>query len=145
MRTKIITINNFIQLKLLDGKEKILLKTAAQLLDQLDILRDSHSSPGFPLRRLAQKNLIAGAYKEGGKWYIKRVADYKEILGSAEAARHLRLKNPNSIYGFIRRHDVPYQQLTNGQIVFLKDDFFNWLLHQKEKEKQGEAEVPVED
>ncbi len=144
MRTKIITINNFIQLKLLDGQDKILLKEAARVLDELGILRDSSSSPGFPLRRLAQKNLIAGAYKEKGKWYIKRVADYKEILSSAEVARHLKLKNPNSIYGYIRRHDVPYQQLTNGQIIFLKDDFFNWLLHQKEKEKQGEAEVPME-
>ncbi len=136
MRSKIVTINNFIQLKLLENSNRIILKEAAKLLDELNILKDSVSSPGFPLRRLAQKNLIMGAYKEDGKWFIKKVDDYREILSSTEVAKLLKLKNRNSIYGYIRRHKVPYHQLANGQIVFLRDEFFNWMVHQKEKEKK---------
>ncbi len=134
MRTKIITINNFIQLKLLEQQKRILLKEAAFILDQHGILKDSETSPGFPLRRLAQKNLIAGAIKENGKWYIHKVPQYKEMLSSGEVVKHLKLKNHNSIYGYINRHNVPYYHLANGQLAFIKDDFFNWLLHKKEKE-----------
>ncbi len=142
MRSKIVIINNFIQLKLLEKSNKVLLKEAARVLDQMAILRDSPSSPGFPLRRLAQKQLIVGAFKEDGKWYVRKINDYREILDSTEAAKILKLKNKNSIYGYIRRHNVPYQQLANGQIIFSREEFFNWMLHKKEEEKKKERNVP---
>lgn len=130
MSKGVANINNLIQLRLKAKKKKeVSLRTAANWLDQSGYLRDSRSSPGFPLRRLiASKNIIGAHKKNNYFWYIKQVDDYRELIAPSELYKLLGYKNINSFYRKIKRKNIPHFRLENKQILFYKDEIIPWLI-----------------
>jgi len=130
MAESIAKINNFIQLQL-RAKEfsEVPLMRIARWLDKSGYLRDSRSSPGFPLRRLASVNKIIGAYRKNNYyWFIKRSDNYRELIGPMEFSQLLDYKNINSFYRKIKKKTIPHFRLQNGQILFYKDEIIPWLI-----------------
>jgi hypothetical protein len=130
MSKSIANINNFIQHQLKAKKKKeVSLRTAANWLDQSGHLCDSHSSPGFPLRRLIASKNIVGAYKKNNYfWYIKQADDYRELIAPNELHKLLGYKNINSFYRKIKTKNIPHFRLENKQILFYKDEIIPWLI-----------------
>lgn len=130
MAESIAKINNYIQLQLRTKKlDEVPLRTAATWLDRANYLKDSQSSPGFPLRRLIAVNKIPGAYKKGNYyWFIKQLENYRELVSPVELSMLLGYKNINSFYRKIKKKTVPHFRLKNGQILFYKDEVIPWLI-----------------
>lgn len=130
MAETIAKINNFIQLQL-RAKElsEVPLMRTARWLDQVGYLKDSRTSPGFPLRRLVSLSKIIGAYRKNNYfWFIKRSDNYRELIGPMEFSRLLGFKNINSFYRKIKKKTIPHFRLQNGQILFYKDEIIPWLI-----------------
>lgn len=130
MSENVANINNFIQLQLRVKKQKeVALKSAAEWLDQYDYLKDSQSSPGFPLRRLANTKKIIGAYKKNNYyWFIKQLENYRELISPNNLKQLFGYKNINSFYRKIKKKDIPHFRLENKQILFYKDEIIPWLI-----------------
>jgi hypothetical protein len=130
MAESIAKINNFIQLQLRTKElQEVPLKRVAEWIDQSGYLNDSHSSPGYPLRRLASANKIIGAYRKNNYyWFIKQLNNYRELMGSMEFSKLLGYKNINSFYKKIKKKSIPHFRLENGQILFYKDEIIPWLI-----------------
>lgn len=130
MAESIARINNYIQLQLKIKKcSEVPLRTAANWLDRAKYLRDSESSPGFPLRRLISANKIAGAYKKDNYyWFIKQLENYRELVSPGELSMLLGYNNINSFYRRIKKKTIPHFRLKNGQILFYKDEVIPWLI-----------------
>lgn len=130
MSRNIADINNFLQRKLrVEKVKKVSVKVAARWLEEANYLRDSLSSPGFPLRRLIKANLILGACKEDNYyWYIQQVKDYRELISIHELRELLGFKYINSVYKKIKIRAIPYFRLNNQRLVFYKDEIVSWLI-----------------
>lgn len=130
MSESVANINNFIQLQLRVNKQKeVDLITAADWLDKYNYLKDSQSSPGFPLRRLAHANKIIGAYKKNNYyWFIKLLDNYRELISPNSLRELLGYKNINSFYRKIKKKTIPHFRLENRQILFYKDEIIPWLI-----------------
>jgi hypothetical protein len=130
MSENVANINNFIQLQLRIRKKKaVLLKTAAEWLHQANYLKDSQSSPGFPLRRLASSNKIIGAFQKNNYyWFIKKIDNYRELISPNHLRKLLGYKNINSFYRKIKKKTIPHFRLENKQILFYKDEVIPWLI-----------------
>jgi hypothetical protein len=130
MAESIAKINNFIQLQLRAKElQEVALGRVAEWIDQSGYLNDSHSSPGYPLRRLASANKIIGAYRKNNYyWFIKQLNNYRELMGSMEFCQLLGYKNINSFYKKIKEKAIPHFRLENGQILFYKDEIIPWLI-----------------
>ena len=130
MSRNVSSINNFIQFQLrAKNKKEVPLKTAANWLDQSGYLRDSRSSPGFPLRRLIASKNITGAYKKNNYfWYIKQLDNYRELIAPNELYTLMGYKNLNSFYRKIKKKNIPHFRLENRQILFYKDEVIPWLI-----------------
>ncbi len=100
------------------------------------LLRDSGSSPGLPLRRMATANKIFGAYKkDNAYWYIRWVPDYRELMGVEDVYPFLDLHHRKSVYNYIRRKGIPHIRLNDQFILFFKDEFFSWLIMNNRQDK----------
>ena len=68
-------INRFIQDWLRQSKSsQVSAIDAAKWLDRADLLKDSKSRPGLPLRKLLRDHLIVGQVQEvNDRWFIRRV------------------------------------------------------------------------
>lgn len=145
MGKNIAIINNYIQLKLQEEQQKeVPLRKAAQWLHKAHLLQDSRTSPGFPLRRLAKKQKIIGAYQKKGRfWFIKQVPDYHLLLSVEEAYRLLKLKNKRSVYAFIKRHQIPHIRLKSNHIVFRGEDLYTWLVLNGNQDKIEENHMTI--
>jgi hypothetical protein len=133
------SINNFLQLQLkLKSINEITLLEAATLLHDSGYLKDSKSSPGFPLRRLILANKIKGSVKKNNYfWYLKRIENYRELISPVDLCNIIGFKNIKSLYRKIKRDSVPHLRLKNGQILFYKDEIFPWLINNKYLSRSG--------
>ena len=134
MAKSIAAINNFLQRRLrLEGVEEIPARTAASWLHDEAYLKDSKSSPGFPLRRLIRAKLIFGAFlRRNYFWYIRRVDDYRELLDSRQLCSVLELKNRKSLYKKIRSQSIPHVRVGENRLMFFRDEILAWLLKHNE-------------
>ncbi len=130
MSADICQINNFLQLKMnAEEKAEIPLSLAARWLHSENLLSDSKTSPGFPLRRHISKGNILGAYRKNNYfWYIRRIENYSEILSPKEVARLLELKNVTSVYRKIRSANIPFLKFRSGALFVRKNDFLDWAI-----------------
>ncbi|NOX38773.1 MAG: hypothetical protein GXO78_14680 [Calditrichaeota bacterium] len=109
---------------------------AARWLHDAGLLRDSQSSPGLPLRRMAIANKIFGAYKKQNRyWFIKRMPAYREMMSVEDVYPYLDLHHKKSVYTHIRRKKIPHIRLNDQFILFYKDEFFSWLILNNRQEK----------
>lgn len=141
MARNLADINNFLQLQLrLINVDKISLINAAKLLNEYGYLKDSKSSPGYPLRRLILANKIRGAIKENNYfWYLKRIESYRELLSPVDLCNMLAIKNLKSLYRKIKRDLIPHFRLKNGQMLFYKDEIIPWLIDNKYLSRNSDA------
>lgn len=67
-------INSYIQKRLAEENlEKVSAVDAARWLDMADILTDSKSRPGLPLRKMLRQGLIENSHQQANKrWFIYR-------------------------------------------------------------------------
>ena len=146
----IVSINNYIQLRLqAENLAEIPLVKAAKWLDEADILKDSSSSPGFPLRRHVKRGNVFGVYKKGMKsWYIKRIGDYEEVLSVQDVSKIFRLKSRTSLYRKIRNNNIPFTRLHRKGIYFRSSDLMRWAVEKNKYQfikniEEGIAELKL--
>ncbi|RMG60790.1 MAG: hypothetical protein D6715_14715 [Calditrichaeota bacterium] len=139
MSKNIADINNFLQRELRERHlTEVSVKEAARWLHEKGFLKDSASSPGFPLRRLIQADKIVGAFKKNNYfWYIRRVENYRELISPRQLQQLLGLKSIQSIYKRVKAQSMPHVRLKNGQLVFYRDEVVRWLA---KDENQSDAE-----
>ncbi len=129
-------INNYIQRRM--QKEllyDISLTEAARWLDEAGILKDSATSPGYPLRRHVHKGNVMGAYQKNNYyWRIRRIEDYEEVLTVAELTRIFGLKSRTSLYRKIRRENIPFQRYRQKGIYFPVSEILRWAVEQNKTE-----------
>lgn len=127
-------INNYIQRRLQEENlESIPLKNAATWLAKEGILRDTKSSPGFPLRRHIYRGNILGAVKHKG-WRIYRLAYYEEILDPDDLREIFGLRSRTSVYRKIREEQIPYIRNRRKGIYFKIGDLLKWAIEKRDNE-----------
>lgn len=136
MSASLCRINNFIQRKIkVNDFREISLITASNWLDNAGLLKDSDSSPGYPLRRHIHKGNIFGAFRKNNYfWHIRAIDDYNEILCLKEVSKLLGLKSRTSIYRKLKLQNIPYIKHNSGNIYIRKTDFLNWAIQQNSAE-----------
>ncbi len=134
MAKSIAAINNFLQRRLrMEGMAEVPAKTAAKWLHEEAYLKDSKSSPGFPLRRLIRAKLIFGAFlRRNYFWHIRRLDDYRELLDSSQLCRVLGLKNCKSLYKKVKSQLIPHVRVGENRLMFFRDEILAWLLKHNE-------------
>ncbi|MCE5200754.1 MAG: mismatch-specific DNA-glycosylase [Armatimonadota bacterium] len=102
------TINRYLQDRLKrESLYKVTAIQAALWLHQADLLKDSASRPGLPLRNLLRKGQVRGQHQEpNGRWYIRACGhDRHEPIAQAEPAKP----------------EIPIQQVETDQPHVLPD------------------------
>ncbi|MEJ2634110.1 MAG: helix-turn-helix domain-containing protein [Calditrichia bacterium] len=129
-------INNYIQRRMQrELLDDISLTEAARWLDGAGILKDSATSPGYPLRRHVHKGNVMGAYRKNNYyWRIRRIEDYEEVLTVAELTRIFGLKSRTSLYRKIRREHIPFQRHRQKGIYFPVSEILRWAVEQNKTE-----------
>ena len=142
MSKNIADINNFLQRKLRERHlEEVSVKEAARWLHENGYLKDSVTSPGFPLRRLIQADKIVGAFRKNNYyWYVRRVENYRELISPRQLQQLLGLKSIQSIYKRVRVQGLPHMRLKNGQLVFYRDEVVRWLAKEKKASKEASSD-----
>lgn len=126
-------INNYIQKKLkMENLTEVALPVAAQWLNDAHLLHDTSSTPGSTLRRHVYRGNIFGAFKKKNYfWYIRRIANYDEILNVSDLIEIFGLDCRTSLYRKIRYHNIPYVRRQRKGIYFRASDFLEWALEKK--------------
>jgi hypothetical protein len=126
-------INNYIQTRLQrENLEEVAVTEAAQWLSKENILKDSKSSPGFPLRRNIKHGNIFGAYKKHGYyWYIQRINGYENVISVREFKQLFDLKSRTSIYQKIELSNIPRRKTNSGRIYFTISELMKWSIKKK--------------
>lgn len=129
-------INNYIQRRLQQENLKVVpLKKVAVWLAEDRILRDTKSSPGYPLRRHASLGNIFGASKINRKlWVVKRLSHYEEILDPFDLSKLFKLKSRTSLYRKIKKEGIPFVRNRRKGIYFQISDLLSWALERKDSE-----------
>ena len=129
-KSMIARINNYIQWRLQqENLDVIPLKEVATWLSEESILKDSESSPGFPLRRHVYRGNIVGACKKNkNEWVITRLENYKEILDPNDLRAIFGLKSRTSLYRKIKIEKIPFIRKRNKGIFFEVSDLLKWAL-----------------
>jgi len=126
-------INNYIQARLQrENLEEVAITVAAKWLSKENILKDSRSSPGFPLRRNIKQGNIFGAYKKRDYfWYIRRINGYENIISVRELKQLFDLKSRTSIYQKIELSNIPRRKTNSGRIYFTISELMKWSIQKK--------------
>lgn len=133
-------INNYIQRRLQEENlESVPLKSAATWLAREGILRDTKSSPGFPLRRHIHRGNILGAAKHKG-WRIYRLPYYEEILDPDDLRDIFGLRSRTSIYRKIKEEQIPYIRNSRKGIYFRIMDLLKWAIEKRDNENYGKIQ-----
>ena len=129
-------INNYIQARLQrENLEEVAVTEAAQWLSKENILKDSNSSPGFPLRRNIKNGNIFGAYKKRNYfWYIQRINGYENIICVRELKQLFDLKSRTSIYQKIELNNIPWKKTNSGKVYFTISELMKWSIEKKNNE-----------
>ena len=129
-------INNYIQARLQrENLEEVAVTEAAQWLSKENILKDSNSSPGFPLRRNIKNGNIFGAYKKRNYfWYIQRINGYENIICVRELKQLFDLKSRTSIYQKIELNNIPRKKTNSGKVYFTISELMKWSIEKKNNE-----------
>jgi len=124
------TLNNYLQRRMqIENVEEVTLITAAQWLDEANILKNSSTSPGYSLRRHVHRGNIFGAYRKNNYfWYIKRLPNYADVIAINELAEILGLKNRTSLYRKIKTDDIPFVRQNRKGIYFKIPDLLLWAM-----------------
>jgi hypothetical protein len=135
-KSMIAKINNYIQRRLQqENLDAVSLKEAATWLAGEGILKDSGSSPGYPLRRHVKKGNIIGICKKDQKyWIITRLKNYKELLDPSDLKAIFDLKSRTSLYRKIKREKIPYIKKENKRIFFQESELLKWALEKGKSE-----------
>lgn len=130
MGKNIADINNFLQFKMRkEDLTEVPLRIAAKWLHEYDYLKDSKTSPGFPLRRLAKARLIIGAEQRNNYyWYITRQENYRELMSIYEVRKILGIQTLNSLYMKLKKNAIPHVRLNGKRVVFYREEILNWLV-----------------
>ncbi len=123
-------VNNRVQKILREQKHELL--SAVELARYLDPspLKDSPNRPGLPLRKLLRDQKIIGAQQEvNGRWYIRKVSEYKEICSVEEVRMICGYSNPKSIYDRVYAKTIPFQSTTGDNlkgVYFIREEIEKW-------------------
>lgn len=117
MVASIAEINNFIQSKLKElNKEQISAVKMAGYLDEAELLSDSSSRPGLPLRRLLRAGKIIGAEQLPNKrWLIKHCSG-EELYSVSEAAAELRV-TPQAVHAMVQENRIKHERLGKSIVI----------------------------
>jgi predicted DNA-binding transcriptional regulator AlpA len=126
-------INNYIQKRLQrENLEEVSVNDAAKWLSDENILKNSKSSPGFPLRRNIKNGNVFGAYqKRSYFWYIRRIKNYENIISVREFKQLFQLKSRTSIYRKIDINRIPRKKTESGRIYFSVSELVKWSIEKK--------------
>jgi predicted DNA-binding transcriptional regulator AlpA len=126
-------INNYIQGRLQrENLEEVSVNDAAKWVADENILKNSVTSPGFPLRRNIKTGNIFGAYqKRNYFWYIRRIKDYENIISVREFKQLFHLKSRTSIYRKIDINQIPKKKTESGRIYFSVSELVKWSIEKK--------------
>ncbi len=124
------SINNYIQRRLqIERLDEVPLSTAAKWLEEVGILKDSRTSPGYPLRRHIHRGNIFNVYRKNNYfWFIKRIDNYSDILSANELKKIFGLKNRTSVYRKMREQQIPFERLNQKGIYFKTLDVLHWAM-----------------
>ena len=127
--SKVILVNNFIQTFLREhGLSSTTPVEISGELENADILKDSQSRPGLPLRNLIRSGSIEGAWQDGSRrWHIERVDEHAEQYSIRQVANLCGYKSVQPIYNKINDGTIPYEKDDNGDIYLLKERVDEWL------------------
>ncbi|GAB4381309.1 MAG: hypothetical protein Kow0042_31810 [Calditrichia bacterium] len=129
-------INNYLQRRMqLENLEEVPVTVAATWLHNNKMLKDSSSSPGYPLRRHIHNGNIFGAYKKNNYyWFIRRIPNYNLLLSAKDLSIIFGLKCRTSLYRKIRRNLIPFGRKGKRGIYFQVSDLLKWAVEKNQPE-----------